>query len=226
MTTTPKRLAIRELSPEDRPRYRASRVGTENLSNAELLSLITSFTYADTASTLLSTAGTLERLAGMTLEEMGQVPDVGPAAATAIKAALELGRRLNRETSDTHTVHSPSDAAPILMNLIGSEERECLAVMLLNTKHAIIGTQVVYRGTLNSANVRLAEVFQPAIRRNASGIVIAHNHPSGDVTPSPEDVQVTRDAVQSGKLLGIDVVDHLIVSPTRYASLRERGHGF
>jgi DNA repair protein RadC len=144
-----------------------------------------------------------------------------------IKAALELGRRLLLEEPEERAqVRSPEDVAAMLQIRMGLLEREELHVVLLNTKNHVLGTRVVYKGSLNSSMIRTAEVFRDAIKENAAAVIIAHNHPSGDPTPSPEDVRVTRDLVASGKLLDIEVLDHLVIGHQRYVSLRRKKLGF
>ncbi len=123
-------------------------------------------------------------------------------------------------------ITSPQDVAGMLMVEMGRLEQEEVRVVLLNTKNEVLQVVCVYRGSLTSAPVRVAEVFNAAIRWNACAIIIAHNHPSGDPSPSAEDVAVTREIVEAGKLLGIDVLDHLVIGQGRWASLRERGLGF
>ena len=221
------RLAVKDLPQQDQPRYRADAIGFSALSNTELLQLVWAFKYIDTSSDLLSRAGSLTDLARMSVEEMSQVQDVGPGAARAIKAALELGRRLMLESNPKETqVRSPADAAALLMAKYGHREQEHFVVLLLDTRNRVIADEVVYRGTLNSCAIRVGEVFRGAIRRNAAAIIISHNHPSGDPNPSPEDVAVTRQIVQAGELMDIQVLDHIVVGKSRFCSLKERGLGF
>jgi DNA repair protein RadC len=220
------RLKIREMPPSEQPGYRARAYGVEALSSAELLALICSFTHFDTATNLMSRAGNLSTLAHMSVEEMRQTPDVGLAAGLAIKAALELGRRHQLENQHQPQVSSPTDAAQIFMAEFGTKEQEHFAVMLLDTKNRVIGVETVYVGSINTVTIRTGEIFKSAIRRNANAIIVCHNHPSGDPNPSPEDVRVTRSIVEAGKLLDIEVLDHIVVGKTRHVSLKERGLGW
>ena len=123
-------------------------------------------------------------------------------------------------------VRTPADVATLLLSEMSMLEREVFAVVILDTRNRVLRHQTLYQGSLNQSQVRVAEVFQEAIRRNAAAIIVAHNHPSGDPSPSPEDIAVTRDLVSAGKLLGIDVLDHLVIGRARWVSLRERGLGF
>ena len=221
------RLAVKDLPQQDQPKYRADHVGLSALSNTELLQLVWAFKYLDTSNDLLSRAGSLSDLSRMSVEEMSEVQDVGPGAARAIKAALELGRRLMLESNPNETqVRSPADAAALLMAKYGHREQENFVVLMLDTRNRVIADEVVYRGTLNSCSIRVGEVFKSAIRRNAAAIIIGHNHPSGDPNPSPEDVAVTRQIVKAGELMDIQVLDHIVVGKSRFCSLKERGLGF
>ncbi len=124
-------------------------------------------------------------------------------------------------------VRSPSDAANLLIPEMAGLEQEQMRVVLLNTKNRVLGIPLVYQGSLHTTVIRVGELFRDAVRLNAAAVIVAHNHPSGDPTPSPEDVAVTTEIVKSGKLLDIDVVDHLVIgAPTSFTSLKERGLGF
>lgn len=152
---------------------------------------------------------------------------VGAAKAAQIKAAIELGRRIAAQTPDEKpAVHSPGDAAELVRYEMSALDQEHLRVILLDTRNRVITIEKVYVGSLNASTVRVGELFRAAIQRNAASVIIVHNHPSGDPTPSPEDVGLTRSIVQSGKLLDIDVLDHLIIGHNRWVSLKERGLGF
>jgi len=162
-----------------------------------------------------------------TLPELESVVAVGPSKAAQIKAALELGRRLMIETPDPRPqVRSPADAAAPLMAEMGLLEKEHLRALLLDTKNHVLASPTIYVGSVNTTMIRVAEIFQEAIRANSASIIVAHNHPSGDPTPSPEDVAVTQQIVAAGKLLDIQVLDHLIIGQQRYVSLKERRLGF
>ena len=159
--------------------------------------------------------------------EIASIPGIGQRNAARIKAALELGLRLTINTEEERpTIHCPADAAALVQPEMSIMEQEHLRVMLLDTRNRVIEISEVYHGNLNSAQVRVAEVFREAIRRNASAIIICHNHPSGVAEPSPDDVAVTRAMVQAGNLLDLNVLDHLVIGRGRFVSLKERGLGF
>ena len=161
------------------------------------------------------------------LTELESVVGVGPSKAAQIHAALELGRRLVTEPPEARPqVRSPADAAGLLMAEMGLLEQEHMRTLLLDTKNHVVGSPTIYVGSVNTTMIRVAEVFQAAIKANCAGIIVAHNHPSGDPSPSPEDVAVTQQIVAAGKLLDIDVLDHLIIGQQRYVSLKERRLGF
>jgi DNA repair protein RadC len=158
---------------------------------------------------------------------MSEVKGIGAAKAVAIKAALELGRRLLlSEANERPQIRSPQDVASMLQLKMGLLQQEHLQVVLLNTKNFVVGTRTVYVGSLNASLIRTAEVFRDAVKENCAAIIVAHNHPSGDPTPSPEDVRVTRELVAAGKLLDIEVLDHLVIGQNRYISLKQQKLGF
>jgi DNA repair protein RadC len=149
------------------------------------------------------------------------------ARAVRIRAALELGRRMMATSNEPrYRVNTPGDAAELLMPDMMLLEQEHMRLILLNSRHEVISTPTIYKGSLNTAVVRVAEVFKDALRQNAAALVVSHNHPSGDPSPSPEDIRVTRSFVEAGKLLGVEVIDHVIIGHNRYVSLKERGLGF
>jgi DNA repair protein RadC len=152
---------------------------------------------------------------------------IGEAKAAQIKAAIELGRRLTLEAPDERpAINSPAEAAALVQYEMSGLEQEHLRVILLDTRNRVLDIVEIYRGSVNSSQVHIGEVFKPAIRRNAPAIIVIHNHPSGDPTPSPDDVAVTRAILQAGKLLDIDVLDHMVIGQGRWVSLKERGLGF
>ncbi len=146
---------------------------------------------------------------------------------TQAKACVELARRLALERPDERVrIHSPEDVAAILSTQMAGLDQEELRVVLLNTKNEVLKIHTVYRGSVNAAQIRVAEVFKEAVRQNAPALVVAHNHPSGDPTPSGDDVAVTRELVKAGQLLDIEVLDHRVIGDGRHVSLRRRGLGF
>lgn len=225
-------LMIRDLPDDLRPRERMLYAGPSALSTAELLAIILRVgnrgeNVIRMSERLLSEFGGLPGLAQANFEELCGAHGIGDAKATQIKAALELGRRLMAAAPQERLqVRSPVDVANLLMLEMSLLEQEQLRVVLLDTKNYIIRVHSVYTGSLNSAVVRISEVFREPIRTNSAAIVVAHNHPSGDPTPSPEDVRVTEMIVEAGALLDIDVLDHLIIGRNRFVSMKERGLGF
>lgn len=225
-------LMIRDLPVDLRPRERMLYAGPSALSTAELLAIILRVgnkgeNVIRMAERLLSEFGGVTGLAQANFEELCATYGMGEAKATQIKAALELGRRLMvASPAERPQVRSPIDIANLLMLEMSLLEQEQLRTVLLDTKNVVIKVHTVYSGSLNSAVVRISEVFREAIRSNSASIAVVHNHPSGDPTPSPEDVRVTEMIVEAGALLDIDVLDHLIIGRNRFVSLKERGLGF
>ncbi len=223
---------IADLPEADRPRERLLRYGAGALSNAELLAIILRVGGAGQNAVRLSEAllAHFEGLAGLARAgpaELTQVKGVGDAKVAQIKAALELGRRLLVYAPEERAqIRSPADAANLLLLEMSLLEQEHLRVVLLDTRNHVLNIETVYKGSLNSSMIRVGELFRAAIRRNAAALIVAHNHPSGDPAPSPEDVAVTRQVVQAGRLLDIEVLDHIIVGRGRFVSLKERGLGF
>ena len=223
---------IADLPQADRPRERLLRYAAAALSNSELLAIILRVGGAGQNAIRLSETvlARFEGLAGLARAGVGdltQVKGIGEAKVAQIKSALELGRRLLISAPDERLqIRSPADVANLLMLEMGLLEQEHLRVILLDTRNRVLAVTTVYKGSLNSSMIRVGELFREAIRRNSAAVIIAHNHPSGDPTPSPEDVAVTKQVVQAGKLLDIDELDHLVIGQGRFVSLKERGLGF
>lgn len=224
-------LRINELPASERPRERLKESGPASLSNSELLAIILrTGTAAENvlglASRLLSRFGGLVGLARASLGELCAERGVGQAKAAQLKAALELGRRL----SSTHpeeraVVRTPQDVANLLMAEMSFLDQEQLRVVLLTSKNQVISIPEVYKGNVNTSLIRPSELFREAVRENCPAIIVVHNHPSGDPDPSPEDIAVTEQIVAAGRVLDIEVLDHMIIGGQRYASLKERGVG-
>jgi len=223
---------IRDLPTGERPRERLIRAGEGALSTSELLAIILRTgtggeSVLDMASRLLSYYGGLAGLARASFAELQAERGMGEAKTSQLKAAIELGRRmLLSSPEDRFLVRSPSDVAQLLMSEMAHLQQEHFQVLYLDTRNRLLGSETVYVGSLNASHIRVAEVFRDAVKRNCAAIIVAHNHPSGDPTPSPEDVEVTRQLVAAGNLLDIEVLDHLIIGQQRFVSLRERGLGF
>lgn len=223
---------IKEMPETLRPRERLAYAGAASLSSAELLAILLRTgargeNVLRMAERILSLQGGLIALGQAGFDELCQIHGLGPAKATQIQAALELGRRVLLAGPVEQTqVRSPADVANLMMLEMGLLEREQLRTVLLDTKNRVQRIETVYAGSLNTAVIRIGEIFQAPIRANSAAIIVVHNHPSGDPAPSPEDVRVTEKIVQAGALLDIDVLDHLIIGRNRYVSLKERGLGF
>jgi len=221
-------IKVRDLPLRERPVGRLQASGAGALSTTELLACLlqTSDALAQAQQLTVEFQG-LAGLLNATNVELMQVPGIGSGQAARLKAALELGRRLALEVpEELQIVRSPADVAQVLMADIGHQEQEHFVVLLLNTRNGLIRRDTVYIGTVNSSKIRVAEIFRQAIRCNAAAIIVAHNHPSGDPTPSSEDVQITRNIRQAGALVDIELLDHLIIGHQRFVSLRERMLGF
>lgn len=219
------------LLEEEQPQYRLEHLGEGALSLTELLAVVIGSGHSDdnilNLTQLLCELGGLPGIAGASIAELTTYDGIGRARAGRIKAALELGRRLMTTPQEKRTrINSPGDAANLLLPDMMFLEQEHLVVVLLNTRNELLSTRMVYKGSLNTTVVRVGEVFKDAIRQNAAAIIIAHNHPSGDSSPSPEDIRVTREIVQAGKLLSIDVLDHVVIGGSQFTSLREKRLGF
>ena len=169
----------------------------------------------------------LRGLASADLSTLVAAPGLGSAKATTVAAAFELGRRLALEGDEERpAITSPADIARLLQGELELLAQEELRLLALDTKHRVLASVMLYRGSVSAAPVRIAEVFGQALRRNAAAIAVAHNHPSGDPEPSADDIEMTRSLVEAGRLLEIDVLDHVVFGRGRYVSLRERKLGF
>lgn len=225
-------LRIRELPTYERPRERLKESGPASLSNSELLAIIlrtgtASENVLGLAARVLTRFGGLAGLARASFGELCAERGVGQAKAAQLKAALELGRRLvSTQPEERAVVRSPQDIANLLMAEMGLLEQEQLRVVLLNTKNQVISMPEIYRGSVSTSLIRTSEVFREAVRENCPAIIVVHNHPSGDPDPSPEDIEVTQRIVETGKVLDIEVLDHMIIGQQRYVSLKEWGVGF
>jgi DNA repair protein RadC len=223
---------IADLHENDRPRERLASLGPQALSNSELLAILLRVgvpgeNAVQVGQRLLNEFGGLGGLHRAPFDELISQHGIGEAKAAQIKAAIELGRRLTLESPEERpTINSPADAAALVIYEMSALEQEHLRILLLDRRNRVLEIEEVYRGSVNSSQVRVGEVFKAAVRKNASALIVVHNHPSGDPTPSPDDVAVTRAIVQAGKLLDVDVLDHLVIGQGRWVSLKERGLGF
>lgn len=223
---------MHEMPSEERPRERLKRYGANALSNAELLAILLRVgrkgeNVLNLSQRILTQQNGLVGLAKADFKELARVDGLGDAKTCQIKAALELGRRLTLGSPDQRVqITSPNDVSNLLMLEMSLLDQEQLRVLLLDTKNFVIDTKTLYIGTVNSSVIRVAEVFREAIRANSTALIIVHNHPSGDPTPSPEDVHVTRRLVEAGRMMDIEVLDHIIIGKQRFVSLKERGLAF
>ncbi len=207
-------------------------MGAQALTNAELLAIllrvgVKGLNAIQVGQQLLNEFQGLRGLHQASFQDLQSQTGVGPAKAAQIKAAVELGRRLALELpEDRPTIHSPADAAALVQYELSALEQEELWVLLLDTRNRLLRIEKLYRGSLNASTVRVAEVFKCAIRWNSASILVVHNHPSGDPTPSPEDTNLTRTLVSAGKLMDVEVLDHLVIGRGKFISMKERGLGF
>jgi DNA repair protein RadC len=228
----PARRSIRELPTTERPRERLERRGAAGLSAPELIGLIwASGTRSMDAMSMAEEALIrLDGLSGLALAgpaELRSLPGVGPVRAAQLAAAFELGRRALADWPvGRWTIRAPRDLADRLLPEMGRLEREELRVVLLSSKNTVLSVERVYQGNVSAALVRVGELFRDAVRRHAAGLIVVHNHPSGDPTPSPDDLHLTAEAVAAGRLLDVPVLDHLILGHDAFVSLRDRGVSF
>lgn len=218
---------LRHLPLRERPAYRVAHAGPGACAVHELLAaVIGGPDQVGIAMALLGQYGGLTELSRISIDELAQWNGIGPSRAAALHAALELGRRMQVEAQgDKPQIRSPADAAALLMPWIGHEGQEHFVVLLLDTRNRVVGQEMLYKGTLNASHIRVAEAFREAVKRNAAAVVFAHNHPSSDCSPSPEDIAVSTSLCKAGDQLDIEVLDALVVSAQRFVSLRERGLG-
>jgi DNA repair protein RadC len=226
------RLRLADLPEVERPRERFVQVGPSGASLRELLAILlrtgpSGASALSLADMLLARFGGLNGLARADPSELRAVKGIGHVRAIEIRAALELGRRMALSAPEARPqIKTPAEAAVLLQADMGFLEQEEVHTLSLDTRNRVITSTVIYRGSLNSASIRAGEVFKAAIRANAASIIVAHNHPSGDPSPSGDDVRVTQVLVEAGRLLDIDVLDHIIVGQGRFVSMKERGLGF
>ncbi|OCA91254.1 hypothetical protein A8F94_05180 [Bacillus sp. FJAT-27225] len=228
MTSTT--LMIRDYPQEERPRERFIAGGPSSLSNHELIALLLRTGTKDEsvlqlANRLLSHFEGLRLLKAASLEEITAIKGIGQAKAIQLMAALELGGRVaNLSNHERYVIRSPEDGANYVMNEMRFLSQEHFVCLYLNTKNQVLHKQTIFIGSLNASIVHPREVFKEAFRRSAASIICLHNHPSGDPTPSREDIEVTKRLSECGKIIGIDVLDHLIIGENKFVSLKEKGY--
>src|SRR6187200_3224870 len=221
--------AIRELPETERPRERLALRGPGGLTTAELIALVCGSgirgrSAVELATDALAAHDGLSGLARATDIELASIPGVGAAKAAQLVAAFELGRRLLADWPTARwMIRGPRDVADRLILQMGGLEREELRVVILDTKNHVLRVSTVYQCNISASLVRVGELFRDAVRLNAAGVILVHNHPSGDPTPSPDDLHVTSEALAAGHLLDIALLDHLVIGHDAYVSLRDRG---
>ena len=220
---------VHDLPKPERPRERLKKFGPEALSAQELLALIigrgvSKKSVMTIAQELLIKFGNIKAISEATIEELSQIKGIGLAKAAQIKACFELGKRqeLEPELNDLD-IKKPQDVVKAIRARIQDKAKEHFKLIVLNTRNKIIGISNISMGTLNTSLVHPREVFKNAIMHNASSVVLAHNHPSGDTEPSENDLTITRRLVEAGKILGIEVLDHIIIGRNSFCSFKEKG---
>lgn len=222
---------IHDMDLTERPREKLAKSGAASLSNAELIAILLRVgvegqNAVQMGQQLLTDFKGITGLYKAGYQELCNQFGLGPAKAAQLMAAMELGKRIGRNNEEKQGIHQPQDVYDLLgyeMSLLDQEE---LWVILLDTRNQLISTEKIYRGSVNASQVRVGELFKAAVKSNAPSILVVHNHPSGDPTPSPEDVALTRSVIQAGKMLDIEVLDHIVIGSNRCISLKERNLGF
>ncbi|VBB07861.1 radc protein [Lucifera butyrica] len=221
-------LMIKELPESERPREKMMQKGSQALSEADLLAILLrtgtkKVSVKMLAEELLAQYG-INGLGGLTTQELSKVPGIGVAKAVTVLAGIELGKRLSSlGPGEKVVVRSPQDAAHFMMGRLRYEAKEHFIVLLLSTKNHIIAAPTISIGSLNASVVHPRELFREAVNYAAASVILIHNHPSGDPTPSQEDIALTHKLADAGELLGISVLDHVIIGDGKYVSFKEKG---
>ncbi len=230
MTVKKKSFTIHDLPISERPRERLQKLGVEALSAQEILALILGRGIAGesvmvTAQRLLSQFGNLKGIAGASVEELSQVRGIGLAKAAQIKAAFELANRVEsyHEDTDKPLVKTPEDVSSLVRGKLKDKKKEYFLALLLDTRNRLIKLAEISVGSLDSSIVHPREVFKEALSASASSIIFVHNHPSGDITASEDDIKLTKRLVEAGEIMGIDVLDHIIIGDKKHLSLKREG---
>lgn len=223
-------MKIREMLHEDRPRERLRERGARALSLRELLAIVVGSgsggrSAMDLADGIVASFGSTREIASASVESFASVTGVGVATACRLKAAVELGKRISRATrGEIKVIRSPEDAACLLMDEMKNLDREHFKVILLDSKNSVISIETVSIGTVNASIVHPREVLKPALMKSATSLILVHNHPTGHTSPSREDILLTRRFEKCGRILGIEIVDHIIIGDGSYESLKEGGY--
>jgi DNA repair protein RadC len=227
---TPPLMMIRDFPQDERPRERFVTNGPQSLSNHELVAILlrtgtSQESVLQLSNRLLTHFEGLRLLKSASLEEITAIKGIGNAKAIQVLAAIELGRRIaNLAYDDRYVIRSPEDGAKYMMNDMRFLSQEHFVCLYLNTKNQVIHKQTVFIGSLNASIVHPREVFKEGLKRSAASIIALHNHPSGDPAPSREDIEVTKRLVECGKIIGIELLDHLIIGENKFVSLKEKGY--
>jgi DNA repair protein RadC len=222
-------LKIMDLPESERPQERLIRYGAEVLSNSELLAVILRTgtkkqNVINLSSFLLKERGGLNGLINSTYEELKEIDGIGIVKAAEIMALAEISKRFRSfKSGEDYRISSPKDAADYVMDEMKYLQKEHLRVIMLNTKNMVICSKDVSMGSLNSSIVHPREIYTEAIKRCSASIIICHNHPSGDPTPSLEDINITKRLAECGKIIGIELIDHIVIGYGTYISLKEKG---
>jgi DNA repair protein RadC len=220
---------VRDLPKSERPRERLIKFGPEALSAQELLALIIGRgipkkSVMNIAQELLARFGNIKAISQASIAGLSEIKGVGLAKAAQIKACFELGKRQDLEPElKNYDIKNPQSVVKAIRASIKDKAKEHFKLILLDTRNKIIGISTISIGTLNASLVHPREIFKEAIIHNSASVVLAHNHPSGDPEPSDEDLTITKRLVDSGKILGIEVIDHIIIGKTNFSSFKERG---
>ncbi|MED3908021.1 DNA repair protein RadC [Peribacillus simplex] len=223
-------MLIRDYPKEERPRERFLQDGPQSLSNQELLALLLRTgsreeSVLQLSGRLINSFKGLRLLKEASVEELTVIKGIGEAKAIQILASVELGRRINNlNDQDRYVIRSPEDGANYCMEEMRFLSQEHFVCLYLNTKNQVLQKTTVFIGSLNASIVHPREVFKEAFKRSAASIICLHNHPSGDPSPSREDIEVTKRLVKCGKIIGIEVLDHIIIGEHKYVSLKEKGY--
>lgn len=224
------KMLIKDYPKEERPRERFLQDGPQSLSNQELLALLLRTgtreeSVLQLAGRLINSVKGLRLLKEASVEELTGIKGIGEAKAIHILASVELGRRMNQlNDQDRYVIRSPEDGANYCMEEMRFLTQEHFVCLYLNTKNQVLQKTTIFIGSLNASIVHPREVFKEAFRRSAASIICLHNHPSGDPTPSREDIEVTKRLAECGRIIGIEVLDHIIIGEHKYVSLKEKGY--
>jgi DNA repair protein RadC len=216
---------VKELQDTEKPIFRLRYFGANHLSNQELVQILMGSDYRQTAEEILDISGGLSDIRKMTIEELVAISGIGEKEAARLVVAAELGVRIvSEKVCDRQHIVSADDVWEIFKTEFTGEKQEIVTALLLNVMQDVIGREMVSKGSMRSAQIEASDIFRIALKRGAAGVILIHNHPSGDPTPSADDIYTTKRISQCGDLIGIKLIDHIIIGRGRYASLRELNH--